>query len=172
MGKLLDTFCDRLEFARKHAGLSKAGMARALRTSNSTVTNLLSGKTKTPTGPLLAAVEMLTGVSADWIMTGEGNRFIERTVGAQAAIECPVVRHHNPTDRRPPDAMVVVPLSMAWSVLESQTTTSKALKLNIEELYDKVHGSPGQAYGVDNGGNVDAGNSLKTPVGGKGRKAS
>ena len=127
-----------------------------------------SNRKKRKAIPYLQIIEWAAdnNVSLDTLFTDR-----DQQDGKAVASDSPFVRHHSPADKRPPDPMVVVPLSMAWSVLESQTTTAQALRLNIEEFYDKVHGAPpGRAHGVDIGGNAGAKAELKSPVGGKGRR--
>ena len=39
---------------------------------------------------------------------------------------------------------------MAWSVLESETSTAQALELNINEFYEKIYGT-GRSKKKENG---------------------
>lgn len=54
--------------------ISQATLARAVKVSQPTVNDWLSGKTKTIKGPTLLAVARFLNVSADWLATGRGSR--------------------------------------------------------------------------------------------------
>ncbi|MDG4648600.1 helix-turn-helix transcriptional regulator [Roseibacterium sp. SDUM158017] len=62
-------FRDRLEAAMQAAGISRAGLARAVGVDRSTVTQMLSGKeVRMPGGHVVAGLATTLGVSADWLL--------------------------------------------------------------------------------------------------------
>jgi transcriptional regulator with XRE-family HTH domain len=69
----MGTLKERFLFAREKAGLSKAALARALDISKSAVSQIELGTTKNLKADTLVALERVTGVSAQWIVTGRGD---------------------------------------------------------------------------------------------------
>ena len=118
----------RISLLRKELGLKRPALANLLGTSAQSILRWEKGAAEPPIGAL-EKLANLSRKSVEWLVTGND--------GA-ALLDCPVVRAHNPLDRRPPDPAVITILGMAWSVLESQTTTAKALTLNVREFYEKV----------------------------------
>lgn len=144
-------------------------IAKTLRLSRTQVVKRWRNAEAEPPLQFLVFVAEKYRVNLDWLLTGKEP---EARADVQAVVECPVVRHHDPGDKRLPEASAVVPLSMAWSVIESETTTAQALLLNIQEFYEKVYGPPPHHAlypGTAHGGMDGAGDQQKTPEGGKGR---
>lgn len=122
---------------------SRRDVAAALGMGYSGISNLIQaaeGKTL-KRGPKnlpykqLVSWALANGVSIDWLLTGK-----EPATAEGVQLECPVARAHDPLDRRPPDPTVITDLGMAWSILESKTSTAEALSANVREFYRLVFG--------------------------------
>lgn len=62
---------DRTRKAREYAGLDQGELAERLGVARSTVARMEQGKTERAKRPLLAAWSLATGVSLQWLETGE-----------------------------------------------------------------------------------------------------
>lgn len=65
---------------------------------------------------------------------------------------CGVRRARRPMDLTQPEGEIARLVGMAWSVLESGTTTAEALRLNIVEFYDKLYGGQDEEQKSGQGG--------------------
>lgn len=135
----------RLEHLRKRSGLNKGafsdevGVKQIFSRYADPKPGSRERKVKAPSTDTLLRISERFNVSIDWLLFGREPEAIE-----VVHIDCPVSRAHNPLDRRPPDPRVITTLGMAWSVLESATSTAEALKLNVHEFYEKVFTPPAQ----------------------------
>lgn len=71
----MNTFAERMRFARKHAGLTQQALATAMRVSQSAVNQMEHGHISSLKGQQLIALERATGVRGEWVATGKGERF-------------------------------------------------------------------------------------------------
>ena len=132
MAKQNPGFSKRLLGTLSASGLSQKALAQRLGIREQSMTKYCR-RGGVPEWHILVPMAQLLNVSVDWLLTGQ-----EPEVREVVRQECPVARAHDPLDRRPPDAGVVVPLGMAWSVLESQASTAKALSMTIEQYFEKL----------------------------------
>ena len=95
----------------------------------------LDGETL-PGGRWLARISEL-GFDVAWLLTGRKSEAPEEP----GAFLPQIRRAHRPLDLTPPSKEITEALDMAWSVLESETSTAKALELNINEFYEKIYGA-------------------------------
>lgn len=63
---------ERIRLARRHAGLSQAGLAKAVGVQRSAVSHWEAVDGKSPSMANLRRVAMTTGVQFEWIATGRG----------------------------------------------------------------------------------------------------
>lgn len=70
----------RVEQARKHAGLSKAGLANACGISKQGIGQIENGATKEPKPSNLLKIAKVCGVSSDWLIDGLGQMVAAGTV--------------------------------------------------------------------------------------------
>lgn len=72
----MSTIGERLREAREAAGIGVRELARlsGFESSHADVSKIEMGKQPRPSGPKLAAYAKVLGVSAEWLMTGEGPR--------------------------------------------------------------------------------------------------
>lgn len=159
---------ERLAALRKSLFPSQVEFARKYGVAQPSVARWESGAAEPPL-QVVIDLARLSHKSIDWILTGESDQVNESALVEKAMVDCPVVRHHAPGDKRQLEASAVVPLSMAWSILESETTTAQVLKLNVQEFYEKVYGPPGQVSGAGINAAAGANDNLKAPGGGEGR---
>ncbi len=64
---------NRMRLALKQSGLSQAELARAVKTSRTTVNDWLSGKTQDISGERLFLVAQKLDLNPEWLATGKGN---------------------------------------------------------------------------------------------------
>lgn len=147
----IDQFRARLIKSERASGLSETAFAKKLGLGLTTYRAVKEGGAQGPAlSTILRIAKAKGGDFVSWLLTGKEPE-------AQAApkeivrMDCPVCRAHNPLDRRPPDPGIITTLGMAWSILESSTTTAEALKLNVVEFYEKVF-TPPAAQGAARGG--------------------
>jgi transcriptional regulator with XRE-family HTH domain len=69
----LITIGDRIKLAMEVRGMSQADMCRSLGIKSSSMSNLLSGKTKKPAATTLMRLADILDVSQKWIMEGVGS---------------------------------------------------------------------------------------------------
>ncbi len=62
----------RIRLARRHAGLSQAGLARAVGVQRSAVSHWEAANAKTPNAVHLRAIAVATVTSFEWLATGRG----------------------------------------------------------------------------------------------------
>ncbi len=79
------------------------------------------------------------GYNPGWLLGLEAEPQAPSQPNALAALPS-VRRAHRPLDLTPPSAEVAGTVGMAWSILESGTSTAQALELNVNEFYEKVFG--------------------------------
>lgn len=70
-------FAQRIRLARRHAGLSQAGLAERLGVRRSAVSHWESALSKSPTSARLQRLAVETGVTFEWLATGRGDMLIE-----------------------------------------------------------------------------------------------
>lgn len=79
----MSTLEERFKFARQQAGLSQAELSRAIGISKSAVSQIESGKTRNLKSATLVALERVSGISSQWIVTGRG----EPKAGPRLSVE-------------------------------------------------------------------------------------
>jgi transcriptional regulator with XRE-family HTH domain len=80
----MKTWHERLTFAREQKGLKKSAFARLVEVSAPTVTDWENGETKMIDGLNMVRVCQVLGISAAWLMTGEGDM---RAVAVSSAFQ-------------------------------------------------------------------------------------
>jgi len=63
---------ERFTYARERAGMSKAELARALKISKASVTQIEAGITRSLKASTLIDLETVTGISGEWVQSGKG----------------------------------------------------------------------------------------------------
>jgi transcriptional regulator with XRE-family HTH domain len=69
----MKTLSERLRYARESANLTQSELARAVRVSPSAINQIEKGGTKSLKAPTALAIERVTGISAEWLMSGVGD---------------------------------------------------------------------------------------------------
>jgi len=75
--------CDRMRLSRASSKLSQASLSRRLGVTASAVAQWESTRGTTPGVDRLRKIALITGVSFEWLATGEGSAFERRTRAAQ-----------------------------------------------------------------------------------------
>jgi transcriptional regulator with XRE-family HTH domain len=75
----MDTLSNRIRKALNYAGLSQAELSERINVSESTVSQWLSGETKTIKSSNASKVARACGVNLNWIATGEGSMLGKQT---------------------------------------------------------------------------------------------
>lgn len=68
----MKTLAQRFQYAREHASLTKAELARAMKISKASVTQIEDGITKSLKASTLMNLESVTGISGEWVQSGKG----------------------------------------------------------------------------------------------------
>lgn len=153
---LVDTVGERIRYARTQAGLTQADLAKALKTSNGQVGDKESNRSK-PSYSFLLALELISGCSADWLLTGEGEM---RTDRSRSGSSSEIRRASRPMDLTPPSKAVTEILGKAWDVLEQDKAAAVAVTSVVEMAYAQLK-SPERAAPESNAGE-DTRSALKT----------
>lgn len=82
----MPTLADRLREAREHTGMNKRQFALAIGAEPATVTQWENGKTASISAALIIAVQRVTGFSAEWLVTGKGDKFASQVTTDQRAL--------------------------------------------------------------------------------------
>ena len=77
-----------LKQIRKQKGLSQKSLADLLSTSSGYISEIEQGKT-VPGGNFFLSLKRALGVSIDWLLTGQGNPYINDQITEQKAGACP-----------------------------------------------------------------------------------
>lgn len=78
----MSTFAERIQEALKDAGISQAELARRCAVRAPSVSDWLSGKTKSLTGMNLLKASQALGVSQEWLGTGKGKKRLDEAADA------------------------------------------------------------------------------------------
>lgn len=139
------------------AGLTQASLAVALKTSNGQIGDKEADRSK-PSYAFLLALEHISGCSAEWMLTGEGEPGRGSEGGRSPRGGWPITRASVPADRADPDPGVARDVGMAWSILESGKGEAKSLQKNIYSFYKGVFDleALAQQLGENNLGDYEA----------------
>ena len=82
----ISTIGDRIRYAMEKKGMSQAQLHRAMGIKSSSMSNLISGKSKRPSATNLMKIAEILEVSQPWLMTGVGSMDDKRVLVSDADI--------------------------------------------------------------------------------------
>ncbi|MBA8889997.1 transcriptional regulator with XRE-family HTH domain [Dokdonella fugitiva] len=129
--------CDRVRLSRVSSKLSQASLSRKLGVTASAVAQWESARGTTPGVDRIRKIASITGVSFEWLATGEGSAFERRTRGAQESpavdLDCYaqdlaeelLLSHYRNMKRKARDALLSVAEALAHAAERGSPTVER-----------------------------------------------
>lgn len=125
-------FGERIRAARDERGWSASDLAREAGVDASLISTYESGKRKEPAAPYLVKLSKALGVTAEWLLTGEGPMFRDDDV-AEGPIDAGFRRFREFVRDREPQHLSLVPEFLEWRARGASRYPATISALDVEE---------------------------------------